>query len=106
MSRYFIAFCVYLFFINLYAVFITVYDKKSAQSRSWRVSEFALLFVAAVGGAPFMFLTMKIVRHKTKRKKFMLGIPIFLLLQIALYVFLFVWGPFSSSANELSGFPL
>jgi predicted MPP superfamily phosphohydrolase len=40
-----------------------------------------LLAVAALGGAAAMFLTMCAVRHKTRRKKFMLALPLIIAAQ-------------------------
>ena len=35
-----------------------------------------------------MYLTMRIIRHKTLHKKFMIGIPLIILLQIVLVLLL------------------
>jgi uncharacterized membrane protein YsdA (DUF1294 family) len=43
-----------------------------------------------LGGSVAMFITMQIIRHKTKHVKFMLGIPVIMVLQAALALFL-VW---------------
>lgn len=67
---------IYLLVINLIAVILTVYDKHSAQKHKWRVKESTLLIVSALGGSPAMYITMQIIRHKTKHLKFMLGIPL------------------------------
>ncbi len=34
-----------------------------------------------VGGALLEFLTMKIIRHKTRHKKFMIGLPVMIIIQ-------------------------
>ena len=45
-----------------------------------------LLLFSALGGSVAMFITMLIIRHKTKHVKFMLGIPIIMIVQIAIAV--------------------
>lgn len=72
---------VYLVFINIVAVAVTVSDKKKALVHSWRVKESTLLTISALGGSLGMYITMKTIRHKTKKKKFMVGIPLIFILQ-------------------------
>lgn len=79
----------YLVIISLIAIFLTISDKQRAIRGRWRVSEAALLTAAFLGGSLAMLLTMKRVRHKTQKKKFMIGIPLILFCQIILVVFLF-----------------
>ena len=67
---------IYLAVINLFAIIITVADKRRAARHKWRVSESALLIVSALGGAVGMYITMLLIRHKTRKLKFMLGIPV------------------------------
>ena len=43
-----------------------------------------LLFVALLGGAVGEYITMRLIRHKTRHKKFMITLPVFILLQAAL----------------------
>lgn len=72
----------YLIFINLFSVLITLWDKYAAIHHRWRVRERTLLLCSALGGSPLMLLTMHLARHKTRRKKFMIGIPVILVLQL------------------------
>lgn len=79
----------YLAGINLLAVILTVSDKSRARRGKWRVPERTLLTVAALGGAPLMLIVMLLIRHKTRKAKFMVGIPLLLLLQsAAVYAYL------------------
>lgn len=78
----------YLAFINIFAVVITVADKKRAERRKWRVSEAMLLFVSAVGGGVSMYVTMRLIHHKTRKLKFMLGIPIIVAFELILVLYL------------------
>ena len=79
---------IYLFLINVFAVLITVHDKKAAERHRRRVSEKTLFFVAAIGGALGMYLTMLTIRHKTRKPLFMRGIPIVFLLECAVVLVL------------------
>ena len=76
----------YLALISIIAAGLTVYDKSAAKSGSPRVRERTLLLVAVLGGSAAMFITMRIIRHKTRRMKFMLGIPIIIIIQAAAIV--------------------
>lgn len=79
----------YLAVVSLWAVCLTLHDKRAARRGSWRVRERTLLFVSIIGGSVAMFVTMRMIRHKTKHAKFMFGIPVIIILQIA--AVLFVW---------------
>ena len=72
------------------AVILTLYDKRAARNGSRRVPEHTLLLVCALGGSAAMLAAMRIIRHKTKHAKFMVGIPVIIVVQVALVV-MFVW---------------
>ena len=69
------------------AVVLTLHDKRAARSGSRRVPERTLLLVCALGGSAAMLATMRVIRHKTKHAKFMVGIPVMIAAQIAVGVF-------------------
>lgn len=73
---------IYLILINLIAVIVTIYDKLCAVRRRWRVKESTLLILSALGGSISMYITMLLIRHKTRHIKFMLGIPLILIFQL------------------------
>lgn len=75
---------VYLAVISLIAVVVTCYDKVAAKKLpKHRTPEATLLFISALGGSVAMYFTMQLIRHKTKHKKFMIGIPVIFVLQVA-----------------------
>ncbi len=78
----------YLIFINVVAVIICIIDKLKAKIDGWRVSEKTLFIVSAIGGALGMYITMQLIRHKTKHKRFMIGLPVIILVQCALLIYL------------------
>lgn len=73
---------IYFTFITLLSVLLTLYDKFAAKKHLYRVSEFTLMFTGLLGGAFAEYLTMLIIRHKTKHKKFMVGLPVEIVLHI------------------------
>lgn len=79
----------YLIIINILAVVFTVSDKLRAIKHKRRISEFTLMTLAVLGGSVAMLITMLIIRHKTRHLKFMLGIPIIILIQLV--IVFFVW---------------
>lgn len=76
----------YLLIISLISVILTVADKVKAINHKWRIRESTLLIFGGLGGAFAMLITMKIIRHKTQKKKFMIGLPVEIILQILLLV--------------------
>ena len=73
---------IYLIFINILALIFTVSDKHRAIKHKRRISEFTLMLISALGGSVTMLVTMLIIRHKTRHIKFMLGIPLIILIQL------------------------
>ena len=66
--------------LSVIAAALTVYDKWAAVHRPRRrVRESVLMWTGALGGAG----VMKAIRHKTLHRKFMIGLPMLFLLQVA-----------------------
>ena len=82
-------FLIYLFIINLLGFLIMLIDKQRAIHKEWRISEKTLIGIAICGGAIGMLLGMSSFRHKTKHKKFTIGIPTILLIHICLIILYF-----------------
>ena len=80
----------YLLGINLLTFFIYGIDKWKARRDKWRVPEATLLMLAALGGSVGALLGMFVFHHKTKHKKFLIGVPLILLAQFALAYLLLV----------------
>lgn len=76
----------YLLIISLISVVLTIADKVKAINHKWRIRESTLLILGGLGGATAMLITMKAIRHKTQKKKFMIGLPIEIILHISLLV--------------------
>lgn len=75
----------YLLVINIYSFIVMGLDKWKAKNKAYRISENTLLLNAILGGSFGSILGMYIFHHKTKKKKFFIGIPIIIILQILLY---------------------
>ena len=63
-------------------------DKYKAKKGRWRISEATLLTMAAIGGSIGAWAGMRTWHHKTMHKKFKYGIPVIIIMQIALVVYL------------------
>ena len=83
---------IYLIIINLIAVIVTIHDKRSAVKGTWRVKENTLLLISALGGSPAMYLTMLLIRHKTRKPKFMVGIPLILIMELIIVYLVLHYG--------------
>lgn len=63
-------------------------DKHKAQRHKWRISERSIFVVGLLGGGLGVLLGMSLFHHKTKHLKFTLGIPLVVLVNILLFVYL------------------
>jgi uncharacterized membrane protein YsdA (DUF1294 family) len=73
---------------------VCIYDKKISKRNNvkLRIPEKSLFIWSAVGGSVAMFITMRLIRHKTKHVSFMVGIPVIIILQIAAIIALIHFG--------------
>ena len=78
----------YLVIINIITFFLYGVDKWKAQRARWRIPESVLLGMAAIGGSVGAWLGMRVWRHKTQHAKFRFGVPIILIAQVALMVWI------------------
>ena len=72
---------------NLVSFMMFGIDKYKARRGQWRISEATLLAVAAIGGSIGAWMGMKVWHHKTLHSKFRYGVPIILLVHIALMAY-------------------
>ena len=89
-------FLAYIAIISLISAIVCIYDKKISRKNrvELRIPEKTLIRLCLFGGSVSMLWTMLAVRHKTKHIKFMLGIPLIIILQVALLWFLWKSGIF------------
>lgn len=81
----------YFAFISFLTIVITVTDKINAKNEKRRIPEDFLLTLGILGGSVAEYITMKLIRHKTRHKKFMVGLPIIILIQILIPVVLWIY---------------
>ena len=78
----------YLIIVNAAAFLLMLADKLKAKHGAWRIPEATLMGMGAIGGSIGALAGMYLFRHKTKHIKFTLGIPVILIGQIALVIWL------------------
>lgn len=77
----------YLLLINAAGLAIMCLDKLFAKKGAWRVPERTLLLIAFLGGSLGSLLGMLLAHHKTRKPKFYILVPLFLMLQIAAAIY-------------------
>jgi uncharacterized membrane protein YsdA (DUF1294 family) len=77
-----------LLILNIFAFFITAYDKRLAKLRKTRISEHQLLTISLIGGTFGSLCAMLLFRHKTSKTPFILKFIFIIVLQ-ALIVYVF-----------------
>ncbi len=84
----------YILVMSVISIVVCIYDKKISKKNrvELRIPEATLLGLSALGGSVAMFICMLLTRHKTKHFKFMVGIPVIILLQAAAIFALFYFG--------------
>ena len=82
------AILIILLLMNLLAFILYGVDKHKARKGAWRIPEATLLLAAFLGGSLGALLGMEIFRHKTRHWQFKILVPVFLVLHIALAVWL------------------
>lgn len=80
---------IYLLLINFIGFIIMLIDKQRAIHKEWRIPEKTLILLSIFGGSIGMLAGMSTFRHKTKHKKFTIGVPFILLMQICLIILYF-----------------
>ena len=78
----------YLIIVNAVAFLLMLIDKVKAKKNRWRIKESTLMLWAAIGGSIGALAGMYTFRHKTLHRKFTIGIPAILVLQIAAVLFI------------------
>lgn len=80
----------YAVLVNIVTWILFGIDKWKAKRNKWRIPEATLLFFAVIGGSIGALCGMYLFHHKTKHKKFFIGVPFILLLQIAVIIYYYV----------------
>lgn len=88
MKYFLIAFLCYFAVISVVTALVTFTDKRNAKKNRRRVPEATLFILAFLGGSVSEYAVMRLIRHKTLHKRFMIGLPVIMVFQIAVSVFI------------------
>jgi len=77
---------IYLLIVNALAYILMGDDKRRAIMKSRRIPEKVLLLAALIGGSLGELLGMLSYHHKTRHKKFYIGVPVLLVVQVVALV--------------------
>jgi len=87
------------FFVVLFFVIINIIgfiscgvDKYKAKRGLWRIPERIFFWLAFMGGAPGVYFGLLLFHHKTRHKKFMVGIPMIFIFQVLGLILFYLYG--------------
>ncbi len=72
----------YLIIINVLSFIVMGIDKHNAIKNKYRVSEKSLFILSIFGGAIGTLIAMFIFRHKIRKKAFIIGIPLIIIIEL------------------------
>ena len=82
------AFLIYAILVNATGFLMYGIDKWKAKHDLRRISEKMLMAVAVVGGSVGAYLGMQTFRHKTRKPKFYIGVPLIFIIQLVVLRFI------------------
>lgn len=77
---------IYLLVVNVLGACAVFLDKWLARHEKRRIRERTLFLWCIAGGCPLVYGAMKLCRHKTLHKRFMIGVPLIFTAQVAVVV--------------------
>lgn len=80
-------FMYYLLIVNLVTWILYGIDKRKAIKGAWRIPEKTLILSAVIGGSVGALAGMMMFRHKTRKAKFMVGVPVIFVVQCIVLAF-------------------
>ena len=83
------ALIIYFAAINILGFLMMAVDKKKAVRSKRRIRERTFFIIAWLGGSPGVFLGIFAFRHKTRHKKFTVGLPFIMAAQITAAILVF-----------------
>jgi uncharacterized membrane protein YsdA (DUF1294 family) len=97
-------FFIYLLAVNLAGLLIFHSDKKRAVKHRFRIPEARLFLIAILGGAAGCLLGMYLFRHKTRHARFVIGMPLLVILWIIIIIIVIVWNIRSGALGSAGPF--
>ncbi len=79
----------YLIIINILSFILYGIDKLKAIKKKERISEKTLILIGILGGSIGSLIGMNLFRHKTKKLKFIISLPLILIIHIIVVIYLF-----------------
>lgn len=79
----------YLIIINILSFILYGIDKLKAIKKKERISEKTLILIGILGGSIGSLIGMNLFRHKTKKLKFIIFLPLILIIHIIVVIYLF-----------------
>ena len=73
---------IYIVIINIIEFLLMGIDKVKAIKKLYRIPEFTLLFIGIIGGSLGGLIGMITIKHKTKKRKFIILMPLFIIINI------------------------
>jgi uncharacterized membrane protein YsdA (DUF1294 family) len=80
----------YLIAINVIGFIAMGVDKRKAKRMEWRIPEKTLFLITLFGGGVGTIAGMYTFRHKTKKLKFTIGLPVILITEIICGIYFWV----------------
>ncbi|MCM3739896.1 DUF1294 domain-containing protein [Oceanobacillus luteolus] len=74
--------------VNVFTLFLMRIDKQKAIKGQYRIPERTFFLLSFLGGAIGTFLGMKLFRHKTKHKRFTIGIPVLIIWNAFAFIYI------------------
>ncbi len=79
---------IYLIIINILGFLVMGLDKHKAKKGDRRIPENTLFGFTILGGGIGTIIGMYVFHHKTKKMKFKIGMPLILILEILIFIYL------------------
>ncbi len=80
----------YLIIINCIGFLAMFIDKVKAERNRWRIPENTLFTITMIGGGIGTILGMYVCRHKTKKLKFVIGLPTLTITEYILIIYVWI----------------
>lgn len=81
----------YLAAVNIITWLAFGLDKWKAKAGKWRIPEKTLLGMALIGGSAGAIAGMMLFRHKTRKAKFFISVPVMFVVHCVILAVLAVW---------------
>ncbi|MGN1343404.1 MAG: DUF1294 domain-containing protein [Traorella sp.] len=79
----------YLIIVNFIGFIMICLDKYKAKHHKYRIPEKYFFLLSLIGGSLGTYCAMFIFHHKTKKMKFLFGIPLLLLSNLMIFWYLY-----------------